>query len=241
MYILQIVFVSFLNISLIKEMFILKLISLKGRQTLEVLIFIYFLILTFFMKKFNFFIIFLLFPLFFLLFLFLFLKKREEQDLLFKLYSLLLPLESQMRLGSSFINAWQKSLSELKSEKIKNKAQQITEILKFQKEFHYPDKEVENFIKDLITIHCSSSPLKKLKYLQRKVRIELAFQIKSKRLLIQNRLQSLVLSLFYFAVLFWTVGSYGQQYFQLIVISFFMFLTGLLWIFKIGRSMKWSV
>ena len=129
-----------------------------------------------------------LFPWFFLFFhsfsfcfcLF-FLKKREEKDLLCQLYSLLIPVESQMKLGLSVINAWQKSLEGLKSKKAKDKAKKITDILKFQNEFHYPDKEIENFIKDLIAIHQSSQPLQRLKHLQRKLKVEQSFRIKSRR------------------------------------------------------------
>lgn len=240
-FVIQIVFFLFLNISLIKEMFLLKLISLNAKRVLEILLIFYFMILALYLKNFGFSLIFLLFPLILLLFLFVFLKKQEDRDLLFQLYSLLAPLESQMKQGAGFINAWQKSLKELKSKKIKTKAQKITEILKFQKDFHCPDREVENFIKDLIIVHQSDSPLKRLKYLQRKIRIEMAFQTKSRRLLMQIRIQSCILSFFYFGLLIWTIGAYGARYIHLTVVSFLLFFTGLLWIFKTGRKMKWSV
>ena len=160
---------------------------------------------------------------------------------MFQLCSLLIPLESRMKWGLSFINAWQQGLEDLKSEKIKSKIQKITECLKFQSEFHYPDKEVENFIKDLMSIHRSPNPLKRLQHLQRKVRIEQAFQIKSKRALLQVRIQSGILSLFYFGLLAWTIRAHGSQYTLLITISFLFFCIGLFWIIKTGRTMKWSV
>ena len=49
-------------------------------------------------------------------------------------------------------------------------------------------------------VHQSSSPLKKLQHLQRKVKIEQSFHIKSKRALLQIRIQSGILSLFYFGL-----------------------------------------
>jgi len=154
---------------------------------------------------------------------------------------LLIPLESQMKLGLSVINAWQKSLRELTTEKAKDKAKKITDILKFQNEFHSPDKEIENFIKDLITIHQSAQPLQRLKNLQRKLKVEQSFRIKSKRALLQIRIQSGILSFFYFGLLTWTIMAYGNRYIHLILVSFLFFCTGLLWIFKTGRKMKWSV
>lgn len=241
MFVFQFLFFLFLSFSLIKEMFLLNLITLNSRRFLEILLLFYFLFVFFCFKSFDFSIIFFLFPLILLLFLLVFLKKKEEKDLLFQLYSLLIPLESQMKLGSSFINAWQKSLKELRSQKTRNKAQEITNILKFQQEFHYPDKEIGNFIKDLIVIHQSSNPLKRLKHLQRKVRIEMTFRVKSKRALMQIRSQSGLLSVFYLGLLIWTIKAHGAKYAGLIALSFIFFLIGLLWIFKTGRKMKWSV
>ena len=202
---------------------------------------IYFLCLTFFLKDYSFSFLFCLLPLGFLLSLLVFLQKKEESDLLFQLSSLLLPLESQMKLGSSFINAWQKGLEEVRSEKTKSKIQKITEILKFQNDFYYPIKEIENFIKDLMIIHHSSNPLKRLQHLQRKVKIEHSFQVKSKRTLFQIRIQSCILSFFYFGLLVWTLLSYKARYIHLILFSFLFFCVGLLWISKTGKKMKWSV
>ena len=241
MFIFQVVFFGCLSRNLIKEMFLLKIITLNIKKILEIFFLFYFSFAFFYFKNSSFSIVFFVFPLILLLFLFVFFKKQEEKNLLCQLYSLLIPVESQMKLGLSVINAWQKSLEELKSEKAKDKAKKITDILKFQKEFHYPDKEIENFIKNLIIIHQSSQPLQRLKHLQRKVKVEQSFRIKSKRVLFQIRIQSSVLSLFYFGLLAWTITAYGNQYIYLVLVSFLFFCTGLLWIFKTGRKMKWSV
>lgn len=208
---------------------------------LEFFVLFYFLFIFFYFKNLHFSLFFFLLPLISLLFLLTFLKKQEEKKLLFQLSSLLIPLESQMKLGLSFINAWQKSLEELKSEKIKSKIRKIAEVLKFQSEFYHPDKEIENFVKDLMIIHQSPDPLKRLQHLKRKIRIEQAFQTKSKRVLLQIRIQSVVMSLFYFGLLAWTIFSYGSRYIYLILLSILFFCIGLFWIFKSGRMMKWSV
>ena len=202
----------------------------------------YILFVFFCFKSFYISLIFFICLLVILLFLFGFLKRLDEKNLLFQLYSLLAPLESQMKLGLSVINAWQKNVKELKSEKTKEMVQKITDILKFQNEVHHPDKNIENFIKDLMFVHQSSSPLKRLRHLQRKVKVEQSFHIKSKRALLQIRIQSGILSFFYFGLLTWTIVAYGiGQYIHLILISFLFFCIGLLWIFKTGRTMKWSV
>ena len=126
-----------------KEIFLLNLIPLNWKMVLELFFLFYFLFVFFCFKSFRFSFIFFLLPSVCLLLLFVFLKKQEEKNLLFQLSSLLIPLESQMKLGLSFINAWQKGLEELKAGKTKNKIQKITDILKFQNDFHYPDKKLK--------------------------------------------------------------------------------------------------
>ncbi len=238
---MQIAFFAGLSHSLIKELLLLKLITESGKKALDSVFPLYFLFVFFYFKDAPFYFLFLIIPCFLLLFLLYFLKREEEKELLSQLYSLLMPLESQMKLGSSFVNAWQKTLKSLKSEKTRDIAGKITDVLKFQNEFCHSDKEVENFTKDLIIVHQSPQPLRRLKHLQRKIKVEQSFQIKSKRALLQIRVQSGLLSLFYFGLLVWTVTAYGSQYIHLILLSFLFFCVGLIWILKAGRRMKWSV
>ncbi|MCY4320979.1 MAG: hypothetical protein OXC37_01035 [Bdellovibrionaceae bacterium] len=147
-----------------------------------------------------------------------------------------------MKSGLSFINAWQKSLKEVKSKKFKDKLQVFTQIFQYQKEFHYPeDKQVELFIKDLILIYNSTNPLKRLQCLKRKIKVELAFRVKSQRALLQVRVQSGILCFFYTGLLIWTITVHGQKYLSLIFISLSLFIVGLIWILKTGNQMKWSV
>ena len=195
--------------------------------------------LLFYHSRYSF--VFFLFPPAFFLALLVFLNRREEKNLLSQLSSLLIPLESQMKLGLSFINSWRKSLEGVKSSKTKNRIKQIGNILEFQNQFHYPDKEIENLVNDLIIIHKSPTPLKRLKHLQRKMKVEQTFRMKSKRVLLQIRLQSGILSLFYFSLLIWTIQAYGNKYGGLILLSFLFFCVGLIWIFKSGRKMQWSI
>ena len=239
MFILQVLFSTWLSLSLIKEMVFLNLISIKAKRGLEIVLLFYFLFVVLYL---NHSLIFLLFPCLSILCLFFFLKRQEEKSLLIQLYSLISPLESEMKSGSGFFNAWQKALKEIKSKKIKDKLQNFTQAFQYQKDFRYPaDKKIETFIKDLILIHQSPNPLKRLQYLKRKVKIELAFRVKSQRALLQARLQSGILCFFYIGLLIWTITAYGKKHISLILSSLFLFTIGLIWILKTGRKMKWSV
>ena len=242
MFFLQVLFMAWLSLSLIKEMLFFNLISIKANRILKLLLLLYFLFIIFYAKQSSLSIIFFLFPCSFILFLLFFLKRREEKKLFFQLCSLILPLESGMKSGLSFLNAWQKSLEEIKSKKIKDKLKDFTQVFQFQKKFHYPeDKQVELFIKDLSLIYQSPNPLKRLQHLRRKVKIELTFRIKSQRALLQIRIQSGILCFFYIGLLAWTITAHGQKYISLILSSLLLFIIGLIWILKTGRQMKWSV
>lgn len=241
MVLFQFLLFAFLFQSLVNEMSLFNFINEKGKQVLSATLLFYCLFVYIFLKNTQFFLIFLFIPLILVLLVFVFFKYKNEKDLLFQLYSLLIPLESQMKLGLGFINAWQKVLEELESGEIKSKIQEITEVLKFQSSFQHSHKEIENFVKDLIIIYQSSNPLKRLKYLHRKIRVEQAFRIKSHRVLLQVRIQSAILGFFYFSLLVWTVITYKNQYIHLVLASFLLFCIGLFWILKTGRKMKWSV
>ena len=242
MFILQVLFFTWLSLSLIKEMFSFNLISIKAKRSCEILLSVYFLFISIFVKQSSIFIVFCFFPPIFIFFLFIFLKKQEEKNLLLQVISLIPYLESGMKSGLSFLNAWQKAITEVKLKKIQDKMKDLTQFFQYQKEFRYPaEKKVELFIKDLILIHLSANPLKRLKYLRRKIKIELAFRVKSQRALLQVRIQSGILCFFYMSLLAWTILAPGQKYLSLIFISLFLFTIGLIWILKAGRKMKWSI
>ena len=147
-----------------------------------------------------------------------------------------------MKSGDSFLSAWEKSVEELPQAHIKKKIQAFTETFKFQKNFRYPeDKEIENFIKELLKLGQSPQPISRLCHLQRKTRVEMRFRIKSHRALLQVRAQSTLILIFYAALLVGTFYMYENQYLLLTLGSLILFTIGLIWIFKLGKRMKWSV
>lgn len=241
MFFFQFIFFQFICYCFSHEIFLLKLISLNQKRALNILLFLYFLFWLIYLDQTRFAIFLFIFPAVFLIIFLIFLKKQEQKKTLLKLYSLLIPLESQMKLGFSFINSWENSFKDFESGKIKRKFQEITEILKFQKSFSYSDKRIENFVKDLLLIHASQNPLKRFQQLQKKIKVEQHFQIKSKRVLLQIRIQTYILSVFYLGLLAWTIISYGTKYINLILLSACFFCIALFWIIKTGRTMKWSI
>ncbi|MBC6415003.1 MAG: hypothetical protein GDA46_01230 [Bdellovibrionales bacterium] len=231
-------FCLWLSLSLIKELFLLELISITLKRILELIILFYFLGIILFYK--NSFLIIL--PCILLFCFIFFLKKQEQKKLFLQLCSLLIPLESSMKSGMSFLNAWNKSLQEVSSNKKRERLQEFSEVLKFQNKFFYHEnKEVERFINELMSIKQSFQPLKRVQHLQRKLRVELKFRLKSQRALLQIRTQSFILTAFYVGLLINTLIVNRQINLFLMLSSLILFLMGLIWILKTGRRMKWSV
>ena len=241
MFILQLLFCCWLSLSLIKELYLLQFLSFKIKKALSLAVPLYFSGLLFYSQS-SLISFFVFLPCFLILMAFFLLKKQSERNLLLELYSLLNPLEFRMKSGDSFLSAWEKSVQELGKKPIQNKIQSFTEAFKFQKNFRYPeDKELENFIKELIQVGKSSRPISRLGHLQRKIRVELRFRIKSRRALLQVRAQSALIILFYVALLVGTFFMYKNKYFLLSLASLILFLIGTIWIFNLGKRMKWSV
>lgn len=231
-------FCFWLSLSLIKEFYFLAFISLKLRRFLEALLVFYFLIILFGLKSFY-----CVVPLpFFLLAVLVYLKHEKEKSFFSRLYELLLPLESAMKSGMSFLNAWEKAVKESRPHPEKNKLEEFTQVLKFQTRFIYPEnKNIERFIKELLSIKESPQPLKRISQLRRKLRIEMIFKIKANRALLQVRAQSFILCVFYVGLLINILFIYKEKNLFLILTSLSLFGIGLIWIFRAGRRIKWLI
>ena len=168
-------------------------------------------------------------------------RKRKERTFLENLYSLLPPLMAQMKLGLGFMDAWDKSLQTIETSASKMSLLKISEVLRFQKACSHPHPEIRHFLYHLMTARKSAQPLKHLKNLQQKVQVKLLFLRKSRQVLFQLRLQSGVMALLYGGLVFWNLFHYGLKYISLVLFSFLLFFSGLLWIFKTGKTLKWSL
>ena len=171
----------------------------------------------------------------------LFVKRRKERNLIPCLERLLAALPAKMRLGFGFTDAFRQCLADMEDKKAAGKLQEILDSLRFNKACVHPDRNVREFVSCLNQARLSGSPLKRLRRLQEKVKTERLFQRKASRALMQLRLQSVLLTVIYSALLIWTLSLSGLKHLNLIFLSFFFFLAGLIWIFRAGRKMKWSL
>ena len=202
---------------------------------------IYFFFGLFLQDQVLFFFLFYLFPLGSLISSSYFLQKKKQKHFLESLYSLLSPTITNMRLGLGFMDAWQKNLATLKQNPHYQEILKISEILRFQKNYSYENLSVKRFLHHLMDIRKHPQALKKLRNFQKKIKVEVYFLRRSKQVLFQLHLQSLVLSLFYAGLLFWNIFHYGFKHLFMLSLSLFLFSAGLIWIFKSGEKLKWSL
>lgn len=184
---------------------------------------------------------FFLVPVFLLSAVILIIQQQKEQKFLQDLYKFLPSLIAQMKLGFSFPDAWQQSLKDIENQELVYKLKDILDTLRFQKPFSHSKKEIMEFVQHINRARLSSQSLKRLKQFHEKIKIEQLFYRKASKVLMQLRLQSGILGLLYLLLLIWTVFSNGWKHLNLILLSFFFFFIGLIWIFKTGRRMKWSL
>ena len=157
------------------------------------------------------------------------------------LYALLPTLMAQMKLGLGFMDAWSKSLQTIEDKVDPSFLRRVSESLRFQKDDSHPHPETRHFLSHLITARKSARPLKQIQHLQQKVQVKQFFHRKSRQVLFQLRLQSSVMALLYSGLVIWNLFHYGLKYISLILLSFLLFFSGLLWIFKTGKTLKWSL
>ena len=168
-------------------------------------------------------------------------QKKRERILLKNLYSLLPTLIAQMKLGLGFMDAWDKSLQTIERKTDQAFLLKISESLRFQKTYSHPHSEIKHFLSHLMTARKSTQALKQVRNLQQKIQVKQLFLRKTRQVLFQLRLQSVVMAVLYSGLVIWNLLHYGLSYISLILLSFLLFFSGLLWIFKTGKTLKWSL
>ncbi len=149
-----------------------------------------------------------------------------------------------MRLGHSFRQSILVS-NEQNSGDFKTKVQKIYNIVCFSPQDNYfnPDSFVSEVVNEFIKIDKSPHlALKVLLNLKNKLLIESDFRRRSGKILYQVQIQSLVIGVLYFALMFFVINQYGwAENKRVILFSISLFLIGLVTLIKLGRSFKWNI
>ncbi len=224
------IFLSFLSPIVWKIWFIFSvlLVFLLSQLSLPILFFkylvIYFpLILTFFLQ-------------WFLLFVW-----KQQFYLQFELF--LNALIAQIKIGSSFRAGFKIALTMLSHRHFQNYFMEILEIISYakslRKEFCFPP--LRQMIEELKQADLSPQCLEHLENLRHQVKVRSVFRKKVQSALLQIHIQSFILLILYSGLFLFVLQKYGLKYLQILLLSLFLFLTGLIVLFQCGRKIKWTV
>lgn len=104
------------------------------------------------------------------------------------------------------------------------------------------DAQVQRFYIELLQISKSQHRIAdRLVSLRRTMKTERWFKLKIKQVLLQSRAQSFIMTILYVALMGYILGSYGVgRNLDLILASVGLYLSGTIWIWKMGRSYQWK-
>ncbi|MEN0058055.1 MAG: hypothetical protein AAGB31_04420 [Bdellovibrio sp.] len=100
------------------------------------------------------------------------------------------------------------------------------------------DLQVELMEVDQSSARC----LEQIRTLRRGLKMQEDFRRRSGQITQQIKMQAIIVTALYVALLIFVIMQFGyRRYHSLILMSFLIFVAGLIWIFAVGRRMKWKV
>ena len=105
------------------------------------------------------------------------------------------------------------------------------------------DEQILLYFNELSQIDQSThKPIERLRALRRRISMERNFRQKSRQALLQVRFQSWIISFMFLGLLIFVHHQFGlQKHGQLVLLTSGIFLIGLIWIQKAGRSYQWKL
>lgn len=166
---------------------------------------------------------------------------RQKFYLQFELF--LNALIAQIKIGSGFRSAFKAALSALSYSHFQNYFIEIWEMILFsknlRKEFRF--SPLQQMIEELRKADQSSQCLEQLENLRHQIRVRSLFQKKVQSALLQIRIQSFVLLSLYSGLFIFVLHRYGLKYIKVLLLSFLLFISGLITLFQCGKKMKWTI
>lgn len=102
---------------------------------------------------------------------------------------------------------------------------------------------LKDFQRELLEIDRSQTRcVDQVKSLRRELKMQEDFRRRSGQVTQQIKMQAIIVTALYVALLSFVITQFGfQEHKNLVLMSFLIFLGGLIWIFSMGRRMKWKV
>ncbi|MGZ3774903.1 MAG: hypothetical protein ACXVCY_01080 [Pseudobdellovibrionaceae bacterium] len=176
---------------------------------------------------------------FFPIFLRFFLLKRLRSSLIPFLDSVILGLQTGKSFRLSLIAA-----TETQSGWVHHQVKEVVESLQMSENVTAMKTALlKDFQKELTEIDRSQTRcVDQVKALRRELKMHEDFRRRSGQVTQQIKMQAIIVTALYIALLAFVITQFGfNEHRHLILMSFLIFLAGLLWIFSVGRRMKWKV
>lgn len=149
---------------------------------------------------------------------------------------------ARMKLGSSFRTALKLSIDAVKIPDLQNQMKELYErVIYSQQLSSSASQEIQFIFQTFQKTDQDLQPISRLHYVRQALNVEMKFRKQAQKALLQIHLQSFILSGLYLAVLTAILIYYGTQFLSVILISSFLFLTGTLTVFLLGRKIKWTL
>lgn len=147
----------------------------------------------------------------------------------------------EMRMGRSFRESFQKC-SVSRPDWMRKQFDELLTALAYRQAFSAPaiSEQMVNELREVFG--ASMKQLERLKSLRRRLKIEMDFRQKSRRALVQVRMQSAILSLLFVPLLvFQLLSRPWDSQGHIILVSCLLFAVGTWWISLAGRKYKWKI
>lgn len=182
-------------------------------------------------------------PLVILYFLKPFIVFIERQKLYFQFECFLNTLIAHVKIGSGFRIAFKKTISNLPNKCFQNYFTEILETILFPKQLR---KELcftplKQIIAELKKTDQAEQCLEHLENLRHQIRIHSIFRKKVHSALLQIYMQSFILWLLYSGLFVFVIYKYGFKYISVLLLSFCLFISGLIILFHCGKKVKWTI
>lgn len=172
------------------------------------------------------------------------LRKWREKNFESEFLPILSSIILKMKAGTSFREALL-ATSDESDPFMRTKLQQIREAVVFSQQLTAKDSTpfLNLVINELDLVDkASHSAIQRLCNFRRKLDVESDFRRKSGQILLQLRMQSYILAGLYFAlVIFVTTRFDFKSNFELMALSFLLFVIGFVWVQRSGRKIRWKV
>ena len=152
-------------------------------------------------------------------------------------------LISRIKTGAGFRSAFKTAIICLPHRHFQNHFTEILESIIFSKNFRkeFLFSPMRQILLELKQADQSVRCLDYLENLRHQIRVRSQFRKKIKSVLLQFRIQSLILCLLYICLFIFVLFRHGLQYPKLLFSSICLFTIGTFFLYQCGRRIKWTI